>query len=92
MNSYLIDCHCWQRICTSVIALTAICASFTMVLMAQPEITSQDNNTKAHWQDAEVDILFQHLIENHAASGDGRNFMMATFNNAAAAINADGAI
>ncbi|KAG2029554.1 hypothetical protein BDR03DRAFT_987677 [Suillus americanus] len=81
-----------QRICTSVIALTAICASFTTVLMAQPEITLQADNTKAHWQDAEVDVLLQHLIENHAASGDGRNFTMATFNNAAAALNADGAI
>jgi hypothetical protein len=92
MNAYLIDCHHRQRICTSVIALTAICASFTTVLMAQPEITSQADNTKAHWQDAEVDVLLQHLIENRAASGDGGNFTMATFNNAAAAINADGAI
>ncbi|KAG2064471.1 hypothetical protein BDR04DRAFT_1110057 [Suillus decipiens] len=47
MNSYLIDCHHQQRIYTSVIALTAICASFTTVLMAQPEITLQANNAKA---------------------------------------------
>ncbi|KAG2076068.1 hypothetical protein BDR04DRAFT_1090909 [Suillus decipiens] len=47
MNSYLIDCHRRQRIYTSVIALTAICASFMTVLMAQPEITSQADNAKA---------------------------------------------
>ncbi|KAG2074890.1 hypothetical protein BDR04DRAFT_122100 [Suillus decipiens] len=92
MNSYLIDCHCWQRIYTSVIPLTAICASFTTVLMAQPEITLQADNAKAHWQDIKVDILLHYLIENWAASGDGRNFTMSTFNNAAAAINVDAAI
>ncbi|KAG2365329.1 hypothetical protein BDR07DRAFT_1481453 [Suillus spraguei] len=60
--------------------------------MAQPEITSQADNAKAHWQDIEVDVLLHHLIENQAVSGDGGNFTMSTFNNAAAAINADAAI
>ncbi|KAG2356877.1 hypothetical protein BDR07DRAFT_1491350 [Suillus spraguei] len=60
--------------------------------MAQPEITSQPDNAKAHWQDIEVDVLLHYLIENQAASGDGGNFTMSTFNNAAAAINADAAI
>jgi hypothetical protein len=90
---YLIDCHRRQRICTSVIALTAICASFTTVLMAQPEIAQQtDNSSKAHWQDSEVDVLLRHLVENRAAGGDGGNFSMPTYNSAAAAINADQAI
>ncbi|KAG2063920.1 hypothetical protein BDR04DRAFT_1185260 [Suillus decipiens] len=65
---------------------------FTTVLMAQPEITSQADNAKAHWQDIEVDVLLHYLIENRAAGGDGRNFTMSTFNAAAAAINADTAI
>ncbi|KAG2356898.1 hypothetical protein BDR07DRAFT_1491307 [Suillus spraguei] len=60
--------------------------------MAQLEITLQADNAKAHWQDIEVDVLLHYLIENQAASGDGRNFTMSTFNNAAAAINADAAI
>ncbi|KAG1901665.1 uncharacterized protein F5891DRAFT_1172444 [Suillus fuscotomentosus] len=90
---YLIDCHYQQRICTSVIALTAICASFTTVLMAQPEITQQtDNSSKAHWQDSEVDVLLHHLVENRAAGGDGGNFSMPTYNSVVAAINADHAI
>ncbi|KAG2368004.1 hypothetical protein BDR07DRAFT_1478596 [Suillus spraguei] len=92
MNSYLIDCHCRQRIYTSVIALTSICASFTTVLVDQPEITLQADNAKAHWQDIKVDVLLHYLIENRAASGDGGNFTMSTFNNAAAAINTDAAI
>ncbi|KAG2076116.1 hypothetical protein BDR04DRAFT_1149842 [Suillus decipiens] len=60
--------------------------------MAQPEITSQANNAKAHWQDIEVDVLLHYLIENRAVGGDGGNFTMSTFNVAAAAINADTAI
>ncbi|KAG1824517.1 uncharacterized protein BJ212DRAFT_1295665 [Suillus subaureus] len=87
MNSYLIDYYRQQRLCTSVVALTALCASFTTVLMAQPEVTSMSDNAKAHWQDAEVDVLLHHLIQNQAAGGDGGNFMMPTFNSAAAAIN-----
>jgi hypothetical protein len=51
--------------------------------MAQPEVTSMLDNTKAHWQDSEVDLLLQHLIHNQAADGDGRNLMMPTFNSAA---------
>jgi len=89
MNSYLIDCHRRQRICTSVIALTAICANFTTVLMAQPETTQQADHSKAHWQASEVDVLLQHLIKNRAAGGDGGNFPMPTHNSAAAAINAN---
>ncbi|KAG2066415.1 hypothetical protein BDR04DRAFT_1160304, partial [Suillus decipiens] len=57
--------------------------------MAQPEITLQADNAKAHWQDIEVDVLLHYLIENRAADGDGGNFTMSTFNAAAAAINAD---
>ncbi|KAG1816336.1 uncharacterized protein BJ212DRAFT_1503075 [Suillus subaureus] len=55
--------------------------------MAQPEVTSMSDNTKAHWQDAEVDALLHHLIQNWAAGGNGGNFTMPTFNSAAAAIN-----
>ncbi|KAG1863544.1 hypothetical protein DFJ58DRAFT_724961 [Suillus subalutaceus] len=44
MNSYLIDYYRQQRLCTSVVALTALCASFTTVLMAQPEVTSMPDN------------------------------------------------
>ncbi|KAG1809129.1 uncharacterized protein BJ212DRAFT_1484627 [Suillus subaureus] len=55
--------------------------------MAQPEVTSMLDNAKAHWQDAEVDVLLHHLIQNRAAGGDGGNFTMPTFNSAAAAIN-----
>lgn len=92
MNPYLIDCHRRQRLHTSVIALAAICASFTTVLMAQPEVTQQTDSSKAHWQDAEVDVLLHHLIENRASGGDGGNFSMPTYNSAAAAINTDGTI
>lgn len=92
MNPYLIDCHRRQRLCTSVVALTALCASFTTVLMAQPEITSMSDNAKAHWQDSEVDLLLQHLIHNRAAGGDGGNFTMPTFNSAATAINDNHAV
>ncbi|KAG2342483.1 hypothetical protein BDR05DRAFT_1025897 [Suillus weaverae] len=93
MNPYLIDCHRQQRLCTSVIALTTLCASFTTVLMAQPEVTSQtDNTAKAHWQDTEVDILLRHLFQNWAAGGDGGSFTMPTFNSAATSINAEASI
>jgi hypothetical protein len=54
------DYHRQQRIYTSVIALTAICVNFTLVLMAQPEVaqfTQQIDASKAHWQEAEVDVL-----------------------------------
>ncbi|KAG1790749.1 hypothetical protein EV424DRAFT_1279702, partial [Suillus variegatus] len=44
------------------------------------------------WQDAEVDVLLHHLIENRASGGDGGNFSMPTYNSAAAAINTDGTI
>ncbi|KAG2126566.1 uncharacterized protein EDB93DRAFT_1097036 [Suillus bovinus] len=50
------------------------------------------DNVKAHWQDTEVDLLLQHLIQNRAAGGDGGNFMMPTFNSAATAINDNHAI
>ncbi|KAG1869433.1 hypothetical protein DFJ58DRAFT_855793 [Suillus subalutaceus] len=93
MNSYLIDYYRQQRLCTSVVALTALCASFTTVLMAQPEVTSMpDNAAKVHWQETEVDVLLQHLIENRAAGGDGGNFTNTTFNSAATAINDNHAI
>jgi hypothetical protein len=90
-SSYFIDCHRRQRICISVVALTAICANFATVLMAQPEThtTQPANSTKAHWQESEVDVLLQHLIENQAAGGDGGNFPMPIYNSAAAAINAN---
>ncbi|KAG2072135.1 hypothetical protein BDR04DRAFT_1117185 [Suillus decipiens] len=89
------DYHHWQRIYTSVIALTAICVNFTSVLMAQPEVaqfTQQIDASKAHWQEAEVDVLLHHLIENRAAGGDGGNFQLSTYNSAAAAINSNGTI
>ncbi|KAG2065983.1 hypothetical protein BDR04DRAFT_1160859 [Suillus decipiens] len=57
--------------------------------MAQPKITLQADNAKAHWQDIEVDVLLHYLIENQAVGGDGGNFTMSTLNAAAAAINAD---
>ncbi|KAG2078899.1 hypothetical protein BDR04DRAFT_1112263 [Suillus decipiens] len=57
--------------------------------MAQPEITSQADNAKVHWQDIEMDVLLHYLIENRAVGGNGRNFTMSTFNAAAAAINTD---
>ncbi|KAG1719686.1 hypothetical protein EDB19DRAFT_1647864 [Suillus lakei] len=59
--------------------------------MAQPEThtTQPANSTKAHWQESEVDVLLQHLIENQAAGGDGGNFPMPIYNSAAAAINAN---
>ncbi|KAG2067982.1 hypothetical protein BDR04DRAFT_1158481 [Suillus decipiens] len=60
--------------------------------MAQPKITLQADNAKAHWQDIKVDVLLHYLIENQAASGDGENLTMSTFNAAAAAINTDTAI
>ncbi|KAG1787888.1 uncharacterized protein HD556DRAFT_1246200 [Suillus plorans] len=50
------------------------------------------DNIKAHWQDTEVDLLLQHLIQNRAAGGDGGNFTMPTFNSAATAINDSHAI
>ncbi|KAG2122177.1 hypothetical protein BD769DRAFT_1389807 [Suillus cothurnatus] len=90
-----IDYHRRQRIYTSVIALTAICVNFTSVLMAQPEVaqfTQQIDASKAHWQEAEVDVLLHHLIENRAAGGDGGNFQLSTYNSAAAAINSNGTI
>jgi len=89
------DYHHRQRIYTSVIALTAICVNFTSVLMAQPEVaqfTQQIDASKAHWQEAEVDVLLHHLIENRAAGGDGGNFQLSTYNSAAAAINSNGTI
>ncbi|KAG2131729.1 uncharacterized protein EDB93DRAFT_1255425 [Suillus bovinus] len=58
--------------------------------MAQPEVTL--DNAKAHWQDAEVDVLLHHLIQNQAVGGDGGNFTMPTFNSAATAINNNDAI
>ncbi|KAG2130979.1 uncharacterized protein EDB93DRAFT_1255635 [Suillus bovinus] len=60
--------------------------------MAQPEVTQQTDNSKAHWQDSEVDVLLHHLVENQAAGSDGGNFSMPTYNSAVAAINADQAI
>ncbi|KAG1800466.1 uncharacterized protein HD556DRAFT_1230709 [Suillus plorans] len=60
--------------------------------MAQPEVTQQTDSSKAHWQDAEVDVLLHHLIENRASGGDGGNSSMPTYNSAAAAINTDGTI
>jgi len=90
-----INYHRRQRIYTSVIALTAICVNFTSVLMAQPEVaqfTQQIDASKAHWQEAEVDVLLHHLIENRVAGGDGGNFQLSTYNSAAAAINSNGTI
>ncbi|KAG1800736.1 uncharacterized protein HD556DRAFT_1438735 [Suillus plorans] len=60
--------------------------------MAQPEVTQQTDSSKAHWQDAEVEVLLHHLIENRASGGDGGNVSMPTYNSAAAAINTDGTI
>ncbi|KAG1759924.1 hypothetical protein EDD22DRAFT_848878 [Suillus occidentalis] len=60
--------------------------------MAQPEVTSMSDNTKAYWQDIEVDLLLQHLIYNQAVGGDGRNFTIPTFNSVATAINDSHAI
>ncbi|KAG2075321.1 hypothetical protein BDR04DRAFT_34972 [Suillus decipiens] len=63
--------------------------------MAQPEVaqfTQQIDASKAHWQEAEVDVLLHHLIENQAAGGDGGNFQLSTYNSAAAAINSNGTI
>jgi hypothetical protein len=85
MNSYSFDNQRRTQICAWVVTITAICAHYTSVLMAQP-VQFAD---KAHWNDLEIHALLDYLVLNRAQGGDGGNFPQETYNKAAVLLNAD---
>lgn len=80
-----------RKLLVGSVAITALCAQYTTLLMATSVSTSSTGPTvaseRANWSDEEVTALVNYLYANRAAAGDGGgNFKQAIFNAAAAEI------
>jgi hypothetical protein len=68
-----------RRLQAGVIAIAALCAQYTSVIM-MPQSTS---SPKAQWNEQEVTALLEYLHGHKAEAGDGGSFKMSTLNGAA---------
>jgi hypothetical protein len=72
-----------RRLLAGSLAITALCAQYTTVLMTS-QATVSTTAERAHWNKQEVTGLVDYLHDHRAAAGDGGNFKQSTFNAAAA--------
>jgi hypothetical protein len=76
MDNQLLTHHSLQA---GVIAIAALCAQYTLVLM----IPQSKSSPKAQWNEQEVTALLEYLNGHKAEAGDGGSFKMSTLNAAA---------
>ena len=69
-----------QKILTSALALTALCAQLTTLMAALFQEAKKEN---VSWNEWETRELVQFFWEHGAESGDGGNFKPATYHAAA---------
>jgi hypothetical protein len=91
MGRNRLDSNRRRKLLVGSVALTALCAQYTTLLMATPASTSSTGpmvaSERANWSDDEVAALVNHLYVNRAAAGDsGGNFKPAIFDAAAVEI------
>ncbi|KAG1849748.1 hypothetical protein F4604DRAFT_1934776 [Suillus subluteus] len=79
-----------KRLFAGAVAITAICAQYTTLLMAQPEVNNppQTRAPNAQWNDQEVTTLIDFLYD-HCSEGTGGHFKPKVFGSAAQFINND---
>ncbi|KAG1875396.1 hypothetical protein DFJ58DRAFT_721232 [Suillus subalutaceus] len=79
-----------KRLFTGAVAIAAICAQYTTLLMAQPEVNNppQTRASNAQWNDQEVTTLINFLYD-HCSEGTGGHFKPKVFGSAAQFINDD---
>lgn len=75
-----------RRFLAAAIAITTICAQFTTLLMAQPELNAP-KAAHAQWNDEETAALVD-FMHDHASEGEGGgNFKPQVYTSAAESIN-----
>ena len=72
-----LTCHCHLQ--AGVIAIAALCAQYTSMLM----IPQSNSLQKAQWNEQEVTALLEYLNAHKAEAGDSDSFKMSTLNAAA---------
>jgi hypothetical protein len=92
-HSHLTQC---KKIFAGVITITALCAHYTTVIMAQPDIHAPPKEKarakakeQAHWNDDETTALINYLYDHCAEGDEGGNFKQSTYQGAVDAINDD---
>ncbi|KAG2052217.1 hypothetical protein BDR06DRAFT_973203 [Suillus hirtellus] len=78
----------WQRLFAGALAITATCAQYTTLLMAQPEV-HQARVPHAQWNDGEIAALINYLYDHCSDAEGGGNFKTKVLADAAEHINSD---
>ncbi|KAG1802675.1 uncharacterized protein HD556DRAFT_1303970 [Suillus plorans] len=77
-----------QRLFAGALAITATCAQYTTLLMAQPEV-HQARVPHAQWNDGEITALINYLYDHRSDAEGGGNFKTKVLADAADHINSD---
>jgi hypothetical protein len=77
-----------KRLFAGAVTITAICAQYTTLLMAQPEVNAlpQSRAPSAHWNEAKTTALVDYLYD-HRSEAEGGNFKQQVLSSAAEFIN-----
>jgi len=67
-----------RRQWTAAIAIVALCAQYSALLMALPE-----DEEKAHWNELEVSALIDYFYQHRSEVGEEENFRAETYDAAA---------
>ncbi|KAG1820577.1 uncharacterized protein BJ212DRAFT_1297943 [Suillus subaureus] len=78
-----------KRLFAGAVVITVICAQYTTLLMAQPEVNApcQPKAPSVHWNEDDIATLIDYLYEHHSQAEGGGNFKQQVLENAAVFIN-----
>ncbi|KAG2094637.1 uncharacterized protein F5147DRAFT_778943 [Suillus discolor] len=88
--TYPVDIQQCNRLIASAIAITAICAQYTTLIMAQPEAHNNTMKSQpAHWINEEITVLINHMYDHCTDSEGSGNFKPQVYTSAVTTINDD---